>query len=206
MHTSNQVRGRNNERRVLEAIGLVGWLSVTQIAQWVWGVANPHSSRVSAERALKRLVSAGYVLRRESSLRMCVFVLTKAGAVRANEGLNYPLFAHGYDLSQLDSARQRPAVNYLIEQHHNGKTVFGLAGLRRALKVGIISDERVKGADGFICDATTGEFKPILVIRNNHPELIKKAIKIKSALGTLELIGSPALIKNFEKEMKISVS
>jgi hypothetical protein len=202
MNTSNHMRGINNEQRVLRAIGLVGWLSTTQIAKWVWGLENAHSARVSAEKVLKRLIERGYVLRRESSLRMCVFVLTKLGANYANDGLALQLFRHGYDLSQLDTARQRPAVEYLIQQHHLGRIVMGIAGLRRALQIGMFEEKGLKGADGIILDNADANFRPILVIRNAHIELIKKAKRIKKVTGTIHLIGTANLVHLFHEEMR----
>jgi len=202
MNTSNPAKATTNELQVLQAIGQVGWLSATQIAKWVWGERNSHSARVSADRVLKRLIAQGDVLRRDSSLRMSVYILTKAGAQRANEGLTQPLFRHGYDLSQLDSARQRPAVDYLITQHQQGKIVLGIVGLRKAMELGLIEETGLRGADGIVIDDRTGEFKPILVIRNTHPELVKKAERIWKAVGDLELIGSPGLIKFFRNEMR----
>jgi hypothetical protein len=198
---SNRAIAASNELQVLQAVGLVGWLSATQIASWVWGNTNAHSARVSADRVIKRLLEEGYLLRRDSSLRMSVFVLTKAGAIRANEGLTHQLFRHGYDLSQLDSARQRPAVDYLITQHHEGQTVLGLAGVRKAIEVGMLGVKGLRGADGFVENHETGEVKAVLVIRNAHPELVKKAKRLKKAAGALELIGTAGLVKFFRKEM-----
>lgn len=202
MNTSNQAKAASNEVQILQAIGLVGWLSATQIAQWVWGFDNPHSARVSADRVLKRLVEQGRVKKRDSSLRMCVYILTKAGAARANESMARELFRHGYDLSQLDSARQRPAVDYLITQHHAGKTVMGIAGLRKAMEIGLVDVKELEGADGLVLDGNTGEYRPILVIRNTHPELVKKARRIRTAVGDIELIGSVGLIRVFRQEMR----
>jgi hypothetical protein len=202
MDTSNQAKAATNELQVLQAIGQVGWLSVTQIARWVWGGHNPRSARVSAERVLKRLIERGDVLPRASSLRMSVYILTKSGALRANEALTHPLFRHGYDLSQLDSARQRPAVDYLITQHHQGKIAMGIAGLRKAMEMGLIEQDGLRGADGVVIDEKSGEFKPILVIRNAHPELVKKAQRIKKATGDIELIGSAGLIRFFRQELR----
>lgn len=202
MSISNQEKANHRELQVLRAIGLVGWLSATQVAKWVWSVENAHSARVSADKVLKRLMMKGEVLRRDSSLRMAVYILTKPGGLRANEGLARQLFRHGYDLSQLDSARQRPAVDYLIAQHHEGKIVIGLAGLRRAIEIGMVENKDIKGADGLVCDPNGKECKPILVIRNMHPELVKKAKRIKKAAGDIELIGSEGLIKLFNREMR----
>jgi hypothetical protein len=202
MNTSNQAKAAANELQVLQAIGHVGWLSATQIARWAWGEQNPHSARVSADRVLKRLMAQGDVLRRNSSLRMSVYILTKAGALRANKSLTMELFRHGYDLSQLDAARQRPAVDYLITQHHQGKIAMGVAGLRKAIELGLIPQTGIKGADGIVIDHRTGEFKAVLVVRNTHPALIKKAKRIQKAVGDLELIGSTGLIRFFRNELR----
>lgn len=205
MNTStNQARAAENELRVLRAIGCVGWLSATQIAEWVWGKDNPHSARVSADKVLKRLLAAGHVKRRESSLRMYVYILTKAGAIRANEGMSEELFRHGYDLSQLDSARQRPAVDYLIAQAHEGKVVLGIAAIRKGLEIDFFNGLNVDGIDGFVFDTEKQSAKYVLLVRNTHPELIKKAKRLQREVGRLSLvfIGSPALVNFFEKETK----
>ena len=202
--TTNQQRAAENELRVLRAIGLVGWLSATQIARWLWGEGNAHSARVSADKVIKRLLDAGHVKRRESSLRMFVYILTKTGAIQANEGLNVEIFRHGYDLSQLDSARQRPVVDYLIGQAHKGKAVMGVAAIRKGLEIGFFGNLKINGVDGAVFDATTGNNKYVLLVRNTHPELIKKAKRLKKEVGRLSLvfIGSPALVAFFEKEMR----
>ncbi|WP_156116704.1 hypothetical protein [Massilia sp. 9096] len=133
---------------------------------------------------------------------MSVYILTKTGAARANEGLTHELFRHGYDLSQLDSARQRTAVDYLIAQHHAGKTVMGMAGIRKAIEIGMLDKAGFAGADGFVTDAETGEYKAVLVVRNTHPELVKKAKRVKKAVGDLELIGSIGPIKFFRQALR----
>lgn len=198
---SNRVKARENEIRVLQAIGLVGWLSATQVAKWVWGTDNARSARVSADKVLKRLVSENLVKRRESALRAFVYVLTNTGAIRANEGVRMPLFRDGYDLSQLDVGRQAPAVEYLTAQHWAGKTVLGAASLRKAIADGILKGSGLQGADGLIVDTETGEQRAVLVVRNIHPELIKKAKRIKRAAGDLELLGNVGLLKAFRKGM-----
>jgi hypothetical protein len=201
MIATNKAKAVSNELQVLHAIGVTGWLSATQIAKWVWGCKNPHSARVSADKVLKRLLERGDLKRRECSLLMCVYILTKTGALRANEGMSHDFFRHGYDLSQLDTARQRPAVDYLIKQHHEGNLVMGIAGLRKVIELGL-GEVGLKNADGLVVDSRTGEFKAILVIRNTHPELVKKAIRIKKAAGGLELIGSEGLVKFFRKQTR----
>lgn len=198
---SNLVTARENEMRVLQAIGLVGWLSATQVAKWVWGTQRARSARVSADKVLKRLATRNLVKRRESSLRAFVYVLTNTGAIKANEGVRFPLFRDGYDLSQLDVGRQAPAVEYLTAQHWAGKTVLGSASLRKAMADGILKGEGLRGADGLVLDTETGEQRAVLVVRNIHPELIKKAKRIKKAAGDLELLGSVGLLKAFRREM-----
>lgn len=198
---NNSVTARENEMRVLQAIGLVGWLSATQVARWVWGTENARSARVSADKVLNRLVTDNLVKRRASALRAFVYVLTNTGAIKANEGVRLPLFRDGYALSQLDVGRQAPAVEYLTAQHWAGKTVLGSASLRKAMADGIVKGDDLRGADGLVIDAETGEQRAVLVVRNTHSELIKKAKRIKKAAGNLELLGSVGLLKAFKKEM-----
>jgi hypothetical protein len=199
--TTNQARAAENELRVLRAIGLIGWLSASQIAKWVWGDHNAHSARVCADKVLKRLVESGHVKRRESSLRMFVYILTKAGAIRANEGQPLELFRHGYDLSQLDSARQRPVVDYLIAQSRENKVVLGIAAVRKGLEVGFFNGLTVNGIDGFVFDPVTQSSQFVLLVRNTHPELIKKVKRLQREVGQLNLIfiGSPSLVSFFER-------
>jgi hypothetical protein len=133
---------------------------------------------------------------------MFVYILTKAGAVRANEGRSVELFRHGYDLSQLDLARQRPAVDYLITQAHEGKVVLGSAAIRKGLKIDFFDGLNVEGIDGFVFDTETQSAKYVLLVRNTHPELIKKAKRLQKEVGrrNLVFIGSPAQVAFFEKE------
>ncbi|WP_295997995.1 hypothetical protein [Rugamonas sp.] len=198
---SNSAKARENEMRVLQAIGLVGWLSASQLAKWVWGEENLHSARVSADKVLKRLQTNGLVLRRDSALGVYVYVLTSTGAIQANEGVKVPLFKDGYDLSQLDVGRQGPAVDYLTAQHRIGKTVLGAASLRKALRDGVVMGKGWAGADGLVFDSETGMQRAVLVVRNMHPELIKKAKRIKEEVGELELLGSAGILKAFRKEL-----
>lgn len=199
---SNAAMARENESRVLQAIGLVGWLTAGQVAKWVWGDDNPHSARTSADKLLTRLRERGLILRRHSPLRAYAYVLTKAGAIQANEGVKVPLFRDGYALSQLDVGRQALAVAYLTGQHRSGKTVLGAASLRKALQDGLLTDMDSSGADGIVVDNETGELRAILVVRNTHPELIKKAKRIRKSVGELELLGSAGLLKSFRKDMQ----
>lgn len=172
-----------------------------QVAKWVWGAEKPHSARVSVDRVLTRLLQQSLVMRRERALGVFVYVLTNAGAIRANEGVKIPLFRDGYDLSQLDVGRQAPAVEYLTAQHWLGGTVLGVASIRKAMKVGLINGNALAGADGLVLDNETGEKRAVLVVRNTHPGLVKKARRIKMAAGDLELLGSVGLLKAFRKEM-----
>lgn len=198
---SNKKRARDNEMAVLQAVGLVGWLSTSQVGQWVWGSDNARSARVSAEKVLKRLQAGGYVMRRESDAGVFVYVLTKAGALRANEGVKVELFKDGYDLSQLDVYRQRVAVDYLIAQHQAGRTVLGAAGVRKGCAEGVLKAGVLKGADGLVLDNESGLQKAVLVVRNLHPGLVKKAKRLKKGVGELELLGEAGLLKHFRREM-----
>jgi hypothetical protein len=66
----------------------------------------------------------------------------------------------------------------------------------------MVEHEDMRGADGLVCDPRTGAYKPILVVRNMHPELVKKAKRIKKAVGEIELIGSTGLTNFFTREMR----
>jgi hypothetical protein len=200
--TSNKEKARANELTTLQAIGLVGWLSASQVAHWVWGRENPHSARVSADRVLKRLQDDALIMRRASGTGVFVYVLTKRGAAVANGSLTVPLFRAGYDLSQLDVARQAPAVEYLAEQRHAGNTVLGLAAVRKGMEVGLLKSKALKGADGVVVDHETGQQRAVLVVRNVHPELVKKAKRLKKVYGSLELVGDVGLLRSFQREMK----
>lgn len=198
---SNKEKARQNERAVLQAVGTVGWLSATQVGRWVWGTENPRSARVSADNVLRRLQVQGLVMRRESGNGVYVYVLTTKGAAYANGNLEMSCFKPGYDLSQLDVARQAPAVEFLTEQHRKGHTVFGMAAVRKLIEDGIL-DKVLKGADGIVMNSATDQARAVLVVRSMHPELVKKAWRLKSAFGALELVGNAGLSKVFWKELK----
>ena len=201
---NNAQRGRENEVQALQAIGSAGWLNATQVGKWVWGASNGHSARVSADRLLGRLSQRGAIKQRESGDGLNVYVLTRAGARLANEPLTAQIFKDGYDLSQLDVGRQRVAVSFLIEQQHAGRIVLGRAATRGAISSKIL-DRELGGSDAVIYDDVRNEYTVALVVRNIHPECVKKGQKLLKAIaavgGRLELLGDERVIRCFRREM-----
>ena len=63
---SNAVRARRNEDRVLIAVGLVGWLTVAQVAAWVWPDSGMHSATNRAAEVPARLSAGRLLMRRKS--------------------------------------------------------------------------------------------------------------------------------------------
>lgn len=200
---NNIQRARENELKVLQAVGSAGWLSANQVGQWVWA-GNAHSNRVSADKALKRLVEQKSLKRREGADGVLVYVLTTPGAVRANESVARSIYSAGYDLSQLDAGRQRVAVEFLTREHNAGKTALGRAAIRGAIAAGIVQAV-YEHADAIIHDPETGSQTVALVVRNVHPELVKKAQRFRNEIagagGRLELLGDEKVVKKFRKEM-----
>ena len=206
---NNHQRARESELQILHAIAQIGWLSATQIGAWVWGEVNKHSARVSADKCIKRLLEQKLIKTRTCSLRMQVFILTTKGACEANDyvrralGLrgDITLFRNGYNLSQLDCGRQRYAVEYLTKQHRLGFTVFGAAGIRGAIQAELLS-ANFRNADGYVSEAITNDAYAVLVVRNTHPQLVEKAMRLQRQTGKIILLGSTALQNFFFKELK----
>ena len=88
-----------------------------------------------------------------------MYILTKNGAVRANETVRTPLFRDGYSLSHLDVGRQAPAVEYLTNQYWAGKTVFGAAAIRKAISEGMLNKHEFTGTDGLVIDVNRASEK-----------------------------------------------
>jgi hypothetical protein len=82
-----------------------------------------------------------------------------------------------------------------------GNTCAGPAGLRNAIATGALLDVEFQGADGLFRTTPTAEFTPILVIRNLHIGVVKKAIRLSKVTGQLKLLGPNSLVRLFEKEM-----
>lgn len=193
----NIERARKNESHVLQAVGLVGWLTTAQVAAWVWPDSGKHSGRNRAAEVLGRLHDCGYLLRRQTALGAWAYLLTNTGAAQANEGLTFNVCRNGYDLSQLDVGKQELIVMHLVIQ----KSVFkmGPAGVRGAVRCNLVKDATLRHADALSWDPDLGEWVAAMVVRTQHPELVAKACRLRGAAGRLELLGHPGLVRQFEK-------
>lgn len=194
----NIEKARQNELQLLLAVGLVGWLTTSQIAQWVWPDKERHAATNRAQETLKRLLTGKHIIRRKTVHGAWAYVLTHSGAARANEALRFDLCRHGYDLSQLDIERQRLIVEYLLARPEAIR--MGPAGVRGAARTGgMFEDTRLQHADALTRDAD-GNWKPAMVARSLHPALIAKARMLRAAAGFyLELLGHPVLVKQFRQ-------
>lgn len=196
----NIEKARQNELQALLAVGLVGWLTTSQIAAWVWSDKDKHTATNRAQETLKRLHTSGHLLRRKTTHGVYAYVLTHAGAARANDALRFEICRHGYDLSQLDIERQRLIVEYLLTRPETIR--LGPAGVRGAVRTGgVLDDTRLEHADALTRDAA-GNWKPAMVARSLHPALIAKARMLREAAGFhLEILGNPYLVRQFRQAM-----
>lgn len=196
----NIAQGRENELQALYAVGLVGWLTASQIARWVWPGKATHAATNRAQETLKRLRTAGHVIRRQTLSGVFAYALTHAGAARANGGLGFDLLRHGYDLSQLDLERQRLIVEYLLTRPEAVR--LGPAGVRGAVRTGgLLDDPRLRYADALTQDEAK-HWKPAMVVRSLHPALLAKARTLRAAAGFhLELLGQAELVRRFRREL-----
>lgn len=195
----NVEKARDKELHVLVAVGLVGWLTTKQIAAWAWADNPPNAAKNRAQETLKRLVERRLLLRRKTALGAWSYLLTRAGAARANDGLLYQVCREGYDLSQLDVSRQASIVAYLLAQ--KGALRLGPAGVRGGVRTGLIEDTALRHADALTRDPETGNWIPAMLARTLHPELLNKARRLRAAAGSVELLGHPGLVRQFRKAM-----
>lgn len=193
----NIEKARSNENEVLKAIGLVGWLTTAQVAAWVWPASGAHSARNRAAEVLGRLVKQRSLLRRPSALGTWAYLLTNAGAARANLVLGERVFRNGYDLSQLDVYRQALIVTHLLAEERFPK--LGPAGVRGAARAGYFDEgSALCQADALSWDGSRGEWVAAIVVRSLHPELLAKARRLRPAAGQLQLLGPTVTVREFE--------
>jgi len=201
--------GHENEIVALHAIGTVGWLSKKQVGGWLYPESTEHNATNKAARVLGRLLTRGEVKRRDEdsenrrggiSFGTGFYVLTLTGAARANDGMTTKYFRAGWNLSQLDIGRQSTAVGYLIKMRRQGCEVVGAAGVRRGLELDAMGGRDLKGADGLV-GAAEG-LTVVLVVRNLHDELVKKAKRLEKEAEKLELLGNSWILKEFRKKMR----
>ena len=192
----NIEKARHNENEVLKAVGLVGWLTTAQVAAWVWPASGAHSARNRAAEVLARLVKQRCLMRRPSALGTWAYLLTNAGAERANMALGERVFRNGYDLSQLDVYRQGLIVTHLLAQ--DGFPKLGPAGVRGAARACYFAeDSALRQADALSWDASRGEWVAAIVVRSLHPDLLAKARRLRPAAGLLLLLGATTTVRQF---------
>lgn len=193
---------RENEREVLLAITLVGWLTTTQVASWLWPGRNAHQARNKAAITCKRLEERGALLRRVLVSGAHAFILTKAGAQEVNTMAGREVCRPGYDLGTLDEYKQRMTVEYLTEERNSGRVAIGGNGLRNdAVKSLTDVRPKLKDADGVAVD-DDGTVTAALVVRSVSPALVKRAVRVKSAADVLRFLGEPKRVKLMEREMR----
>lgn len=181
----------------------MGWLSTRQVGAWLYPSSNEHAATNKAARVLARLVAHGQIKKRDeksetrrdgANFGTAHYVLTPLGAARAEDEYCRP----GLHLSQLDVGRQRVIVGFLTEiRHRLGPIIIGAAGVRAGIAAGAL-DPQLLGADALTI-APLGEITSVLVIRNLHTELLKKARRLAAASENLELLGDAWFVKNFKK-------
>lgn len=195
----NMAKARDREDQVLQAVGLVGWLTTAQVAAWVWPANDAHAARNRAGEVLARLLDRGFLMRRQSILGTWCYVLTHAGAARATAASDLA-FRHGYDLSLLDAHRQDLIVAHLLEQDFTRK--LGPAGVRIAVRSELLEEGSVLlQADALCWDPMAGEWMAAMVVRSLHIELQAKARRICAAAGHLTLLGHPGTVRQFEQQL-----
>ena len=191
----NMQRARQNEDQVLQAIGLVGWLTTAQVAAWVWPASGAHSARNRAAEVLGRLLERRYLMRRRSALGTWAYLLTNAGAARATAAGDL-VCRNGYDLSQLDVYRQALIVAYLLAQ--DGTPKLGPAGVRGAVRSGFLEEgSDLCLADALSWDSELGAFRAAIVVRSLHPDLLARARRVREVAGQLQLLGSTFMVREF---------
>ena len=195
---SNAVRARRNEDRVLIAVGLVGWLTVAQVAAWVWPDSGMHSATNRAAEVLARLSAGRLLMRRKSGTGVWGYLLTKTGAARANEAFTEDVFGAGYDLSMLDVYRQSFIVTHLLGQEASVK--MGPAGVRGGVRCGMVNSALAE-ADTLVWDPDLCDWRAALLVRTLHLEVVAKARRVRAAAGHFQLLGPHYLLQQFSRAM-----
>lgn len=194
----NIERARNNEDQALMAIGLVGWLTIAQVAAWVWPASGKHSATNRAAEVLARLAAGRLLMRRQSGTGVWAYLLTNTGAARANHAYQAEAFRAGYDLSMLDGYRQSAITTHLLGQAADIK--MGPAGVRGGVRCGLVN-AAVAEADALAWDPDLCDWRAALLVRTLHPEVLAKARRVRAAAGHLQLLGPGHLVQQFAKAM-----
>lgn len=196
---TNAVRANQNEDRVLEAIGSVGWLTIAQVASWAWPDSGKHSATNQAAVVLDRLADAGLAIRRKSGNGVWGYLLTNAGAAHANRTYEWAVFRAGYDLSMLDTYRQELIVSYLLDQPEEVK--LGPAGIRGGIRSNLVYTDALASADALVWSPDLCDWRAAMVVRTLHPETLAKARRLAAVAVDLQLLGPAHLVQQFEKAL-----
>ncbi|CDG86151.1 hypothetical protein GJA_5564 [Janthinobacterium agaricidamnosum NBRC 102515 = DSM 9628] len=183
---------------MLVAVGLVGWLTVAQVAAWVWPDSGKHSATNRAAEVMARLLSGRLLMRRKSGTGVWGYLLTNTGAARANAAYEEDAFRAGYDLSMLDTYRQAAIVGYLLTQAADVK--LGPAGVRGGVRCGLV-ESALAEADALTWSPELCAWRAALLVRNLHPEVLAKARRVRAAAGHFQLLGPPHLVQQFGRAM-----
>lgn len=194
--------GIGYEKEIMLGIARVGWLTTRQAGAWALPEATERCARTSAQRVLSRLTKRGYLLVRTTMLGAKAYVLTTPGAQYCNELEGELVCRPGYDLSQLDLGRQNLIVTALLIHKNAGRTVIGPAGIRAGGFVqGNVDADTISGADGLVFDPESSEWTALVVVRNDNPGHLKRALRILSAVNKIELLGDPLIVKKIKKKL-----
>lgn len=194
----NIERARQNENQALQAIGFVGWLTVTQVAAWVYPESNQHSAKNSAARILTRLTSRGLLMRRQTVLGTWCYLLTNSGAQTVNANFGHDVCRNGYSLSQLNTHKQAQIVAYLLTQEG---IRLGPAGVRGGSRCSFVQAAGMEEADALTWSPDLCDWIAALVVRSRHPQLLAKARRLRANAGRLDLIGDAGSVERFEREI-----
>ena len=195
---SNTARARKNENQALIAIGLVGWLTIAQVAAWVWPASNKHSATNRAAEVLARLTASKLLMRRTSATGSWGYLLTNTGAARANEAFTEDVFRAGYNLSMLDAYRQSSIVAHLLDQDASVK--MGPAGVRGGVRCGMVNSALAE-ADALAWDPDLCDWRAALLVRTLHLDVLAKARRVRAAAGHFQLLGPHYLVQQFGRAM-----
>jgi hypothetical protein len=189
--------GAAQARGAMLAIASVGWLTTAQVGAWIWPDLERFSARKRALKLLTRLVHKGHLVTRVTPLGEHAYVLTNPGARQCVEWYGEEGIRDGLELSQLDVGRQARAVQWLMDKKRAGLSVVGAAGIRYGHVRGHVDEKAVRGADGLAFDSETVQWTAALVVRNEHDMLVRKAIRIRQGVDSLELLGEVKVVGRF---------
>src|SRR5471032_54960 len=138
--TNTREQGLAREIEVLKCIGLNGWMITRHVGRWVWNTSTEHTAINKAQLVLRRLMTRGYIARRDTPSGIAAWILTRTGADFANaciiaEGYTRGWAHHGYDTGMLDYEHTLTGIEYLTARmREDGVSgAVGRAGLRAGL-------------------------------------------------------------------------